>query len=271
MPESRVLTAVVLIPLFIFGVLKLPALYFSLLVTGVVLAGSWEWARLAGQDGARQRLYFVAATLVLMAAVYYYRHWAAQPLAAAACVAWLAAAVALWRRRAAGPLAWPAPARWAAGQAALVPAWLAVCLLQARAPYALLLLFVLIWSADSAAYFVGRRLGRRGLAPMISPGKTVEGLWGALASVLPVVVVFAALLDIEAPAWPVLLGLSLGVVLMSAVGDLFESNWKRLGGFKDSGAVLPGHGGVLDRIDSMTAAAPFFMLGWLWWFGSTPA
>lgn len=268
MLRTRVLTAAILIPLFVLAVLKLPAVYFSILLGIVVLLGAWEWAHLAGYSDSGQRIAFTAAAGVLMAGAHVFRDPLAEPLLAAASIAWIAVAVLLWRRRDTGVLDWPGPARWAAGYMALLPAWLGVCLLQETAPGAVLLLFVFIWVADSAAYFTGRRLGRRKLAAAISPGKTLEGLWGALISVLPVVALYSVLVGARPAWWAALTALGIVVVLMSVVGDLFESNWKRLGGIKDSGGLLPGHGGVLDRVDSMTAAAPFFVLAWLWWFGS---
>jgi phosphatidate cytidylyltransferase len=119
----------------------------------------------------------------------------------------------------------------------------------------------LIWLADSAAFFVGRRWGRHRLAPRVSPGKTWEGVCGALLAV-PLVALPLAWLPVRAPATaPQLLALCACAVLASVVGDLFESQMKRRAGVKDSGALLPGHGGVLDRIDSLTAAAPLFYLG----------
>lgn len=268
MLRTRVLTAAILIPLFVLAVLMLPAVYFSLLLGVVVLLGAWEWAHLAGYSDAWQRAVFTGAGGLLMVASHVFRQPLAEPLLAATCIAWMAVALLLWRRRDSGVLDWPGPARWAAGYMALLPAWLGVCLLQETAPEAVLLLFVFIWVADSAAYFTGRSLGRRKLAAAISPGKTLEGLWGALISAIPVAAVYGVFAELRPSGWAGLTALGVVVVLMSVVGDLFESNWKRLGRIKDSGGLLPGHGGVLDRVDSMTAAAPFFVLGWLWWFSS---
>jgi phosphatidate cytidylyltransferase len=130
------------------------------------------------------------------------------------------------------------------------------------------MLLLLIWAADTGAYFAGRRWGRHRLAPAISPGKTLEGVWGALAGAVVVALGFGVWWGLEAVRSAGLVVLSVAVASISIAGDLLESNWKRLADLKDSGTLLPGHGGVLDRIDSMTAAAPFFALGWLWWFGS---
>lgn len=271
MLKTRVLTAAILAPLFVLGVLKLPGGYFTILIGLVVLAGAWEWAALSGYDGTATKTGAVAGTGVLMAAAYFFRDTLAEPLFILACLAWLAVAASLFRHRHHGLIRWPRPLRLLSGAGALVPAWLAISMLQGLEPAAALMLFLLIWAADTGAYFAGRRWGRRKLAPAISPGKTVEGVLGAAAAAVLVAAGFALYRDAGAAAWTGLVAWSLVVVLVSIGGDLFESNWKRLASLKDSGGLLPGHGGVLDRIDSMNAAAPFFALGWVWWFASTPA
>ena len=147
-----------------------------------------------------------------------------------------------------------------AGWMVLVPTWLALTRLQAQ-PGVLLALLGIVWIADSCAYFVGRAWGRHRLAPTISPAKTWEGVAGAAAGVA----VYYALLYVFVPEWRWWHGLSgallvAGVGLLSVIGDLFESWVKRLAGAKDSGTLLPGHGGILDRIDSMTSSMPFAAL-----------
>ncbi|HSH43651.1 MAG TPA: phosphatidate cytidylyltransferase [Arenicellales bacterium] len=271
MLELRVLTAAVLAPLFVLAVFKLPAGWFALLLALLVLPGAWEWTGLSGYPGRAQRAAGTAAAGLLMAAAYHFHVKLAEPLFIVTCVAWLVVSAALLQNRSTAPLNWPETARWLSGAWVLVPAWLAVSELQRVEPAAALMLFLLVWSADSAAYFAGRSWGRRRLAPAISPGKTIEGMLGALAAALVVAAVFLAWWRPEAGMAAGLALWSFFVVLVSIAGDLFESNWKRLGSVKDSGSLLPGHGGVLDRIDSMTAAAPFFALGWLWWFGSITA
>lgn len=271
MLKVRVLTAAVLAPLFVLGVVKVPGGYFALLLALAVLAGAWEWTGLAGYTGTGSRIAGTAGAGFLMAMVFYFREVLAAPLLVLVCAAWLAVAFSLARHRTRGLIQWPGPARLLSGAGALVPAWLAVSLLQQAEPQAALMLFLLIWAADTGAYFAGRRWGRRRLAPAISPGKTLEGVLGGAAASVAVSVAFAAYWGLDPPAWLGLMAWSLFVVLVSISGDLFESNWKRLASVKDSGGLLPGHGGVLDRIDSMTAAAPFFALGWLWWFASATA
>ncbi len=266
MLRNRVLTAPGAL-----GVLKLPGGYFTVLLAFVVLAGAWEWTGLAGYPRIFSKCAAVAGTGLLMAAVFHFRETLAEPLLVLACAAWLALAVILLRHRARDLVRWPAAARLLSGACVLVPAWLAVSTLQRVEPQAALMLFLLIWAGDTGAYFVGRQWGRRRLAPAISPGKTLEGVLGGAAASVPVAAVFALWWGFTGPAWLGLTAWSLCVVLLSVSGDLFESNWKRLASVKDSSGLLPGHGGLLDRIDSMTAAAPFFALGWLWWFGSVSA
>lgn len=271
MLKVRVLTAAVLAPLFVLGVLKLPGPWFALLLALVVLAAAWEWSGLSGQTAPAARAGGVVVVGLLMAATFHFRDSLVPPLLILACLAWLAVALALLQHRSRGPLRWPAAARWLSGAAVLVPAWLALGVLQDAEPEAALMLFLLIWAADTGAYFAGRRWGRRRLAPAISPGKTLEGVAGGAAATVAVALGFAVYWGVGPAVGTGLIAWSVFVVLVSISGDLFESNWKRLASLKDSGGLLPGHGGVLDRIDSTTAAAPFFALGWLWWFGSAPA
>ena len=150
-----------------------------------------------------------------------------------------------------------------------VGSWGAVVQLQAAGalglagPYALLFILLWVWAADTGAYFAGRAMGKHKLAPLVSPGKTIEGLIGGVVLALLVVAgVFAAGL-LEANLVP-LMAVALMTVLASALGDLFESMVKRQRGFKDSGTILPGHGGMLDRIDSVTAAMPIALAGFNW-------
>ena len=157
--------------------------------------------------------------------------------------------------------------RAVAGILVLVPAWralVAVRDVEQHGQYYLLFLLALIWAADTAAYFVGRRWGRFSLAPRVSPGKTWEGVWGALASGLVLSMTMAALMGMAPRSWFGFALLGGFTVVASIVGDLLESVCKRASGVKDSGQLLPGHGGVLDRLDSLTAAAPVFMLGLSW-------
>jgi len=154
-----------------------------------------------------------------------------------------------------------------AGALVLIPMWVGAIFLHAadpQRPLALLFVLVLVWVADSLAYFAGKNFGRTKLAPRVSPGKTVEGVLGALVGVVLMAYLCGTILwrfeGMQLAAW---LGLAIFVTLVSVLGDLAESKVKRVAGVKDSGTLLPGHGGVLDRIDALTAAIPIFAIGWL--------
>ena len=146
----------------------------------------------------------------------------------------------------------------------LPTAWLALVLLHERGAMLFLFMFVLIWVADSAAYFTGKRFGKTKLAAALSPGKTREGLWGALIAGAGFAVIGVVWLPVELQFAAYFIMLCLICVLISVVGDLFESLLKRNAGVKDSGNILPGHGGLLDRVDSVLAAAPVFLFGYHW-------
>ena len=148
--------------------------------------------------------------------------------------------------------------RWLCGIFILIPLFVALASLYTAGPLYLLFALFVVWGADVGAYFAGRRLGRVKLAPQISPGKTWEGVFGGLAVVAIVATVFASSLGL-APA--VLIPFSMAAAALSVVGDLTVSMFKRTAGVKDSGSLFPGHGGILDRIDSVSAAAPLFAIG----------
>jgi len=148
----------------------------------------------------------------------------------------------------------------------LIPAWVAMVGMKAHPQGNLLIfmLFLLVWGADIGAYFTGKRFGRKKLIPQVSPGKTREGVLGGLAVCVLVAIGFAISSELSMGATLALLLLALVTGMVSVLGDLFESMFKRERGIKDSGRILPGHGGILDRIDSLTAAAPIFLLGQYW-------
>lgn len=263
--HQRVLTALVLAPPAIAAVLWLPTPLLAALVALPLLGALWEWGRLAGRDGVPMRLALLAGNAALMAALAW-RGWPqlAAPVVAAGVLWWLTAAA--WLR---WPDRLPAPdeLKLLAGSLAVIPAWAALALLHADpagGPHWLLFALLLVWLADTGAYLVGSRWGRRKLAPRISPNKTWEGLLGGLAVALLLVPLAAPLL---APGWrglPALLLLAAVTVAFGVLGDLVESLLKRQAGSKDSGHLLPGHGGVLDRLDSLLAALPAFALTKLW-------
>jgi len=144
----------------------------------------------------------------------------------------------------------------------LVPMWVALTSLHANyGSVYFLLLMLLIWGADTGAYFVGRAIGKHKLAPKVSPGKSIEGAIGGILFAIVIMVIFLQIQEIAISDYAGYLMLAVVISSVSVLGDLYESLFKRTSGIKDSGNILPGHGGILDRIDSLTAAAPFFLLG----------
>lgn len=268
----RLLTAAALIPAVTLAVLLLPTPAFALAMSLFVLLGAWEWAGLIGLDGWQGRGAYVGVMLLLLVLAWFglERHWDIW-LIGAAVLWWLLLAMILARTREVLPAPALEPALIPAGVLVLLVPWVAlthlhgsVALGSGRGPALVLAVLVLTWIADSAAYFVGRRWGRRKLAPKLSPGKTWAGLYGAMIGAALWGLLLAMLLRLPPAAMLGLILISGLTALASIVGDLYESLLKRRRGLKDAGALLPGHGGMLDRIDSITAAAPVFVFGVLW-------
>ena len=263
---ARLATAGVLLAACVSALLLLSNFWWTALLLAALVVASWEWAALSGLQRAACGLFAggVAASaivvwlLVTNTAAGTSRGFAPEILIyGASCIFWSCIAVPWfawhWQTRSKLMLA-------AAGWFVLVPAWLALARLQSD-PQQLLAVLAVIWLADTAAYLCGRAWGRHKLAPSISPAKTWEGVAGAVAAVA----VYYVALSGAAPDWGWLQGvrgpaLFAGVALMGVAGDLFESWMKRQAGVKDSGTLLPGHGGVLDRIDSMASSLPFAAL-----------
>lgn len=265
MLRNRILTALILIPLVVAGVLLAPSDVLALVLGAVVVLGAREMARLGGIE--RLPWQWLYASLVGISMWLLFRwsdaaldHW----LERLATLFWVPATLALVaRRRPLQRVAGLRPAVLLLGAGQLLVAWLAVMDIHrggSQGPALLLFVLVLIWAADSGAFFAGRAFGRHKLSPQVSPGKTWEGVAGGLLAAMSWAWVFHASVGIDLPLGSFVL-LSLATAVVSVGGDLWESMLKRQAGLKDSGTLLPGHGGVLDRIDSLIAAAPLFALG----------
>lgn len=262
MLRTRVITAVLLLLVLFPALLLLSSLLWKCAVVAVLMIAAWEWSRLAGFTG-KAAWCFIVLTGIAGGAV---QAAGSDAAFAAYCVAvtfWLIA-VPLMFLSAVRPTGWAAAA---AGWCVLLPFASAIVDLRGLGPWFLFTVMALVWIADIAAYFAGRAFGKHKLAPSISPGKTWEGVLGALVAVTAYALANRYLdnpLLAAEPAWRVIL---LGAALLTAVsilGDLFESAMKRAAGLKDSSNLLPGHGGVLDRIDSLTSTLPVaaFLLNW---------
>jgi phosphatidate cytidylyltransferase len=258
----RVLTAALLLAVFVPAVLWAPARLWAILMAGVVGMAAYEWARLSHFPLWSARIY--AALLALGALALPHVLGADWPvfqtaLILLAVVFWLLVAplwlIGRWHAE-------QAFVRAVVGVVLLVPTWAALLYLHARGPAILLGVMAIVWIADTAAYFAGRHFGRHKLAPTISPGKTWEGVAGALIALA--LYAGAVSLGVGMPLLSLLVMIA-GLLYLSVLGDLFESWIKRVSGMKDSGDVLPGHGGVLDRIDALTSTLPIAtgMLMWL--------
>jgi phosphatidate cytidylyltransferase len=275
MLRTRVITAVLLLAGFLCALFVFPPIGWALAMTLVAVLGAWEWGGLMHLSGVGRAVYasttllLCAGTLVaypealglrdgLPASAWDLGH-RVYPYAA---LFWLLA-VPVWLIR-----RWTLsrkPIASVVGWVVVFPAWLALIHLRQLGPITLLAIMAIVWIADIGAYFSGRALGRHKLAPTISPGKTWEGaVGGAIAVVAYGLVMASGVPQISGVNRFVLVMVLLFLAGISVVGDLFESLLKRQAGLKDSSQILPGHGGVLDRIDSITSSMPFVALLWFW-------
>ena len=271
MLKSRVVTAIVLLAILLLALFFMPPLLWAGLVVLMVMQGATEWSRLSKLAGHPATLYW-SLTVVMMAGLAWADLYLAQDLRLVLQLVVYSLSALLWLVVVPSWLI----AGWKVtnvylmalvGWAVLLPTGLAMMDLREVAPAPWLLLFVmgLVWVADSAAYFAGRRFGKNKLAPSISPGKTWEGVSGAILGVSVYVVLvwsFSPLFS-ERQILPPLLLTAWWWLVLAVMGDLFESAVKRQAGVKDSGALLPGHGGLLDRIDALTSTLPLAALALL--------
>ncbi|HUQ09586.1 MAG TPA: phosphatidate cytidylyltransferase [Steroidobacteraceae bacterium] len=255
MLKERVVTAVVLAVVLLGVLLGLPPMATVWLLTILVLIGAWEWAGFIGKGGLPLRVGFTAVVaLALVGSLHLYTTSATfVPTVMAVAVAWWFIAF-LWVCLA--PSRVNAVSAGAAGLLSLVPCWLALVYVtvSTQSTHWVLFTLALVWAADTGAFFAGRWLGRVPLAPRVSPKKTWEGVIGGVLLSGFVAWVATHWLPVK-EVWP-FVTTCIAVAALSIVGDLTESLLKRAAGLKDSGSLFPGHGGMLDRIDSVTAAAP---------------
>ncbi|VEJ56378.1 phosphatidate cytidylyltransferase [Pragia fontium] len=275
MLKSRVITALILIPLVIAALFMLPPLPFAIMIIAVCMLAAWEWGQLAGLNSASQRITLAIVCGAALAALYWPIYTSSLPLLAHPVVTgFLLAALGWWCLALLLVLFYPTSARlWKHsyllrlmfGVLTIIPFFWGMLALRQygfqennyTGAWWLLYVMFLVWGADSGAYAFGRLLGKHKLAPKVSPGKTLEGLVGGLATSALIAWLFSLYVPLHISLNTLLICSGLAV-LASVLGDLTESMFKREAGIKDSGHLIPGHGGVLDRIDSLTAAVPVF-------------
>lgn len=274
MLKIRIITALILAPIAIGGIFFLPPLGFAVFTGVAVAIGAWEWANMAGLTHQVARVaYGVFVALVLYALI----QTQALPVLWLALVWWLACFWLVSRYPRNTELWQAVPLRALMGLLVLVPAWVGLNHMR-TGPFLfgevsnnhlmILYVFCVVWVADIGAYFAGRAFGKAKLAPHVSPGKSWAGVWGGLVAVAALAVIVSQLAGATMQNTVLLLIVSLITGAVSVLGDLLESMMKRFRGIKDSSQLLPGHGGIMDRIDSLTAAIPVFallvtQLGWL--------
>jgi phosphatidate cytidylyltransferase len=276
--KQRVLTALILAPLALLAVFYLPLPGFVVFISAAFLLAAWEWSGFCGLAKASMRAVYVGITAAIFLLLYLLLPaQLGQPLVSQLLLhSLLLVGVAWWLVATILVLTFPrSQSVWAnkdwlkalMGWLTLIPAWTAVLYVrhtgyaesEFTGAWLICALLGLVWAADIGGYIVGKPFGKHKLLPRVSPGKTVEGMLGGLGLVALLVTVVAAFQDWPAQTlwWYVA---ALALTVLSVFGDLSESMFKRVAGVKDSGAFLPGHGGILDRIDSLTATAPLFAL-----------
>lgn len=274
MLKQRIITALILAPVVLVGLFWFEERAFSLFVAAIVMLGAWEWANFAGISAQRGRIVYAGVVgLALYAAASIPALWVLL-----VAVLWWLFSVFLVAGYPERFMSWRSPRVIAlTGLLVLVPFWKAMVLVRTSSLslvpelsvlWVILYMLLLVWAADIGAYFAGKTWGIKKLAPRVSPGKSWAGAWGGMASVAVLAVLAGWWMELATVDLFLLLMASAMTAVISIYGDLLESLLKRHRGIKDSSQLLPGHGGVMDRIDSLTAAVPVFVslalaLGWL--------
>ena len=268
MLKYRLLTAFLMGPIILWGIFSLPENWFAISAVVLVTMGAWEWSALTGLAKTSHRSMFVLLSLFLFVSVLFLQNANINLAIILTSLVWWIISIPLL-------LSYPFSdkniihlkfIKGAVGIVLLLATLISMVLIRSNSYYGpefVLYVILLIWFADSGAYFAGRALGKNKLLPNVSPGKTWEGVAGAIAITLIMSVVAIYILNISSSETIPFILVTIVTVVYSVVGDLSESMFKRMSHIKDSGHILPGHGGILDRIDSLMSALPVFFAG-LW-------
>lgn len=286
--KQRIITASILAPAVILAIFYLPLAYFAGFLLLVMAIGAWEWGALMDCAAKTRRTAFVFTNVCLLCALWYFfpleNLWIDKHTLNPTILAVLWLAVGWWSLSAILTFAYPRCSgfwskhrsiRGVFGWLTLVPTWLAFMVIRSNdyqvdtyhGSQLIMALFLMVWSADIGAYFVGKSMGKHKLMPNVSPGKTIEGVIGGIVVACLLMSVLGYFLEWQQQQYFLALIVTAIITTISVLGDLSESMFKRQAGIKDSGTILPGHGGILDRIDSLTATAPIFalcyaLMGW---------
>lgn len=271
MLKQRIVTAIVIAGVFLLALFSLNPYLFSLATAVVVIYAAWEWSDLSSISGIPLRLVYTAALAVLLVVAAYVLGLSVEGSIELdpgrsllmTMVPWWAIALLWVQGYPSSAILWGSCwVRGVMGFLVLVPTWSALVILihSTQGEWVILLVVMVVALADIGAYFSGRHFGKHKLASSVSPKKTWEGLLGGVVVNVVVVILLGAMLKLDSRTWVLLAMMIMITVLASVLGDLLESMVKRHRGIKDSGSILPGHGGVLDRVDSLTAALPVFTL-----------
>jgi len=268
MLKLRIITAICLLLFFLSALFFLPAILWGMLLLGITIIASREWCTLS-QFNTKQTLVYLIATTLLGGELLFSLSEVIDTKPIATDLVWpYTVSLVFWVLIVPIMLALSKPLKNTAilmlvGWLVILPTLLAMYQLRAIDPMILLAFMGVVWLSDSAAYFAGKKFGKHKLAPQISPGKTWEGVAGALIAVLGYALILGFYAEITMNFMVLLVFTLIGLAILGIIGDLFESQLKRQAGIKDSGTILPGHGGILDRIDALTSTLPAAVLIYL--------
>ena len=265
MLKQRIITAALLIPMVIEVIFLLDAAWFSAVFAVFVAVGAWEWAGLCKLSEKYKYLYSLITVLILAGLYWTSDSDVYNSVIFSGVVYWFIAVILVFLYQKQRNLLSKSPlVLLIVGLLLLIPMWVSLTVLKSfpeNGASLIMFLMLLIWGADTAAYFVGKKWGKRRLASRVSPGKTWEGSIGGIVAGIAIALAYVTVSDAISNGGIALIALSILTVSISIIGDLMESMVKREADIKDSGSIFPGHGGVMDRIDSLTAAGPVFAFG----------